>query len=79
MPMNTDALATHLQEFHSSEEKNMLPTSCDSIILPLTLEFIGVQDHCPDSAHNWHHSKPASNSQATKGNLHSKSLEIMLN
>jgi len=47
----------------------MLCTNCDSIISPLTPEFIRVQDCCPNLTHSWHPSKPASHSQATEGTL----------
>lgn len=56
----------------------MLAMNRDSIILPLTTEFIRVQEHCPDPTHSWHHSKPASDSQATEGTLALKAWKLCL-
>lgn len=78
MAGNTRAFTVHLQGLHSSEQKNMLPANWDSIISPLTLAFIWVQDHCPDPTHHWHYSKPASNSQATEGTLTLKAWKLCL-
>lgn len=75
---NTDAFTSYLQGLHSSGQKNMLCTNCDSIISPLTPEFIQVQDRCPDPTQIWHPSKPASHSQATEGTLTPKAWKLCL-